>query len=108
MNTYRRFDDYSIETAEAYWKATEEFWAGVRDEWNAIEAENTRFAITIQGENEALYTPLLGLAGKVQDKQTTVDAAIEEARTVIRSFVTPDIGALTDRLRSDRQVEEVK
>tara|TARA_R110000796_G_scaffold64101_5_gene148419 strand:+ start:1164 stop:2219 length:1056 start_codon:yes stop_codon:yes gene_type:complete len=108
VNTYRRFDDYSIETAEAYWKATEEFWAGVRDEWNAIEAENTRFAITIQGETEALYTPLLGLAGKVQDKQTTVDAAIEEARTVIRSFVTPDIGALTDRLRSDRQVEEVK
>lgn len=107
VNTYRRFDDYSVETAEAYWKATEEFWAGVRDEWNAIEAENTRFAITIQGETEALYNPLLGLAGKVQEKETTVDAAIEEARTVIRSFVTPDIGALADRLRSDRQVEEV-
>jgi len=107
VNTYRRFDDYSVETAEAYWEATEDFWAGVRDEWNAIETENARFAITIQGETEALYNPLLELAGKVREKETTVDAAIEEARTVIRSFVTPDIGVLADRLRPAKQAEEV-
>lgn len=99
VNTYRRFDGYSVETGEAYWAGTEAFWAGVRDEWNRIEAENERFAITIKGETEALYTPLLSLANKVKDGEMALEPAIEEARAVIRSFVTPEVGQLADRLR---------
>jgi hypothetical protein len=99
VNTYRKFDGYPVATAEAYWAATEEFWAGVREEWNRIEAGNERFAITIKGETEALYNPLLGLATMVQDGEMELEPALAEARSVIRSFVTPDVGPLADRLR---------
>ena len=99
VNTYREFDAYSVETAEAYWAATADYWAGVRAEWNRIEAGNERFAITIKGETEDLYNPLLELADRVRDGEIERDAAVREARAVIRSFVTPDVGTLADRLR---------
>ena len=99
VNTYRSSSDYPVEAADAYWDATEAFWAGVRAEWNRIEAENPRFAITIKGETEALYNPLLGLAIAVKDGEYELEEALAEARSVIASFVTPEIGQLADRLR---------
>lgn len=99
VNTYRAFDDYPIEAAEAYWNATSEYWAGVRAEWARIEAENERFAITIKGETEDLYMPLLELAKELQDDEIELEPALEQARAVINSFVTPDVGILADRLR---------
>ena len=99
VNTYRSFDDYPVDAADTYWAATAEFWAGVRAEWAMIEAENETFAITIKGETEDLYMPLLGLAVGIQDGEYALDEALTEARDVIRSFVTPDIGQLADRLR---------
>ena len=99
VNTYRKFDEYSVQTADDYWAATSKFWAGVRAKWNEIEQTNEHFAITIKGETEDLYNPLLGLANGVQDGVYELDDAIEEAQDVIDSFVTSDIGALEDRLR---------
>jgi hypothetical protein len=104
VNTYRAFDDYAVGAAETYWAATEDFWAGVRAEWNRIEADNDRFAITIKGETEALYNPLLGLAIMVQDGEMELEPALEEARAVIRSFVTPEVGQLAERLRPSTTV----
>ena len=99
VNTYLAFDDYPVSAAEDYWAGTAEFWAGVRAEWNRIEADHERFAITIQGETEALYNPLLALAIEVKSGETALEPALAEARDVINSFVTPEIGALADRLR---------
>ncbi|MEM7768208.1 MAG: DUF6607 family protein [Pseudomonadota bacterium] len=99
INTYRRFDDYPVAAADTYWDATADFWAGVRAEWTRIEAEHERFAITIKGETEDLYNPLLGLATGVKEGEYALDEALTEARAVIESFVTPDVGQLADRLR---------
>lgn len=99
LNTYRAFDDYPVEAAEDYWAGTEEFWAGVRAEWTRIAEANERFAITIKGETGALYMPLLDLATAVNDGEKEVEPALTEAYAVIDQFVTPEIGALTDRLR---------
>ncbi|MEL7107838.1 MAG: DUF6607 family protein [Pseudomonadota bacterium] len=99
VNTYRAFDDYPVEAAEDYWDGTEEFWAGVRAHWADIEAANDRFAITIKGETEPLYMPLLTLANEVNDGEKDLEPALVEARAVIDGFVTPEIGALADRLR---------
>lgn len=100
VNTYRKFDDYAVEAAESYWAATEEFWAGIRAEWNRIEAENDRFAISIKGETEALYNPLLDLAIMVQDGEMAPEPALEKARSVIGRYVTPEVGRLSERLRA--------
>ncbi|MEM1105610.1 MAG: DUF6607 family protein [Pseudomonadota bacterium] len=99
VNTYRRFDDYPVSAADAYWSATDAFWAGVRAEWSDIGREYDRFAITIKGETSPLYMPLLGLAMEVERGETPMPAALEEARRVIRSYVTPEIGPLAARLR---------
>lgn len=100
VNTYRKFDGYPISAAEDYWLATGDFWAGVRAEWTRIETENERFAITIQGETEDLYMPLLTLADDVKDGEKALEPALVEARAVIDRFVTPELGQLEDRLRS--------
>ncbi|MEM6898272.1 MAG: DUF6607 family protein, partial [Pseudomonadota bacterium] len=99
INTYRAFDDYPVEAAEAYWEGTEAFWTGVRAHWTAIEASNDQFAITIKGETEPLYMPLLTLAGEVNDGAKALELALTEARAIIDGFVTPEIGDLADRLR---------
>lgn len=99
INTYRAFSDYPVSAAEDYWAGTTDFWAGVRAEWDRIATENERFTITIKGETEDLYMPLLELAGAVKDGEKDLDPALIEARAVINSFVTSDIGQLTDRLR---------
>lgn len=99
LNTYRAFDDYPVSAADDYWAGTAGFWAGVRAEWTRIETENERFVITIKGETEDLYNPLLELAHAVKDGERDLEPALAEARTVINSFVTSDTGPLSDRLR---------
>ena len=99
INTYRAFDDYPVIAADEYWEGTSDYWAGVRAEWNRIEAEHEQFAITIKGETEALYNPLLALALEVKDGEKALEPALTEAREVINSFVTPELGTLTERLR---------
>jgi len=99
LNTYKAFDNYPVSAAEDYWAGTEDFWAGVRAEWTRIENENERFAITIKGETEDLYMPLLELANAVNEGEKDLEPALAEARDVIDSFVTPEVGALADRLR---------
>lgn len=99
VNTYRRFNDYPVSAADDYWAATGEFWAGVRAEWARIETENERFAITIKGETEDLYMPLLELADAVKDGDKELETALVEARETINRFVTLEIGQLADRLR---------
>jgi hypothetical protein len=101
LNTYRRDSDFETDIATDYWRGTEAFWAGVRAEWARIAEENDRFAITIKGETEALYMPLLTLAGAVASEEMPLDAALAEARELISGFVTSDIGDLGNRLRSD-------
>lgn len=99
VNTYRKFSDYPVAAADAYWTATSDYWAGVRAEWSDIEAKHERFAITIKGETEDLYTPLLELAEKVKKGEIELEPALIEARNVINSYVTPELGQLADRLR---------
>jgi hypothetical protein len=99
VNTYRKFNDYPVSAAEDYWAGTRDFWAGVRAEWTRIEAGNERFMITIKGETEDLYTPLLELANAVKDGEKALEPALAQARAVINKYVKSDVGLLADRLR---------
>ena len=98
VNTYRRSDEFPEEVADQYWAQTEEYWTGVVAEWARLEASEPRFGLTIQGEPEALYMPLLGLATQVADGEIEPAAAVEEAREVIADYTTADIGTLQSRV----------
>ncbi|MAW80187.1 MAG: hypothetical protein CMI63_08105 [Parvularcula sp.] len=98
VNTYKKFDDFEIAVGDDYWAATQDFWAAVRDEWTRIESENPRFGLTVQGEPEAVYMPILDLAEAVEDGEKTSAEAAEEARAVIASFLTTRPAPLQARL----------
>lgn len=97
INTYRRVESSDAQIADGYWAATQEFWAGVRSEWEALEA-NGSFGLTVQGEPEPVYMPILSIAQRVAEGDIVVDDAIAEARTVVQNFSTLEIGSLADRL----------
>lgn len=101
VNTYRHYADFDENVALDYWNATKDFWAAVRAEWSAFETPSTTFGLTVKGEPEPIYTPLLDLADKIQSGETTTDAAVIEAKKVIAQFTTRDVGTLEQRLAKD-------
>ena len=70
----------------------------MRAEWTRLENEVGEFGLTVQGEPEPVYAPLLDLAKAVQGGGMSRDAAVADAVEVIARFTTPDIGELTTRL----------
>ena len=98
VNTYRPNTDFDASVATNYWAATKDFWAEVRKEWDRLEVPGTSFGLTVQGEPEPVYGPLLELADNIQAGTTTTADAVAEARAVIAKFTTRDIGTLEQRL----------
>ena len=98
VNTYRHDDGFEIAIGDDYWTATRDYWAGVRAEWESLEDAGQPFGLTMQGEPEDLYTPLLELAAEVEEGTKTAQDAIAEASTVIAEYTTTEIGTLSDRV----------
>ncbi|MEO1312015.1 MAG: DUF6607 family protein [Pseudomonadota bacterium] len=98
VNTYKEDSGFEVSVAEDYWTATKDYWAGVRAAWAKVEADAPQFGLTIQGESEALYQSLLGLAQSVADGETQVPEAVSEAEKTIAEFTTTDLASVEDRL----------
>ena len=87
INTYTKASDYPVATATSYWADTADFWAAVRGEWKALEQGETGFfGLTIEGEPEAVYMPILSLASDVREGKMTLDKAVAEAKLIIDEF----------------------
>jgi hypothetical protein len=97
VNSYRRTKALPKD-GDAYWSATSAFWAQVRAEWMRLESAVGRFGLTMQGEPEPLYLPILELADDIQAGKIKTDAAILEAKKIIAQFTTADIGTLEQRI----------
>lgn len=104
VNTYERDSSFDVSAATDYWAATETFWAGIREEWAIIAAQNESFGLTIQGETEPLYLPLLALADDVAAGRISASQADLQARAILRSFVTFDLAPLAERVSQTPQV----
>lgn len=99
VNTYAHSDEFDPTPALEYWDATSDYWALIRAEWARIAAENESFAITVPGETDELYGPLLTIAEDVVSGAMTAEDGFEEARSIMAEYVTSDFGALPTRLR---------
>lgn len=106
VNTYERDSDFPVQVALDYWAGTEGFWAEIRDEWDKIGKENDRFGLTLQGETEALYGPLLELAGEVAEGTTPLADAAAKGRAIVREHVTFELDPLTERVAATPKVGE--
>ncbi|NHK26776.1 hypothetical protein FF098_002490 [Parvularcula flava] len=98
INTYNKYDDFDVGIADDYWAATAEYWAIVRDAWTALEQDFDAFGLTVQGEPEALYMPLLNLAGEVEEGTLSVAEAGAQAEALIEEYTTTQIGTVKERL----------
>ncbi|MFN7053919.1 DUF6607 family protein [Hyphomonas sp.] len=98
VNTYNRLEGADLSLADKYWAATADYWAGVRAEWARIAAEGPRFGLTVQGETEELYNPLLALGDEVAAGRRETALAVAEARGIVRSYVTHELAPLAERV----------
>lgn len=105
VNTYKRFDDFQIDVAEDYWEGTADYWAEVRADWTGLENTQGAFALTLKGEPQDLYTPLMGYAEEYMSGNMTLVEASAKADETVGEFTTGDLGALTDRLRDTSTLE---
>ena len=95
VNTYTKASDYPVETATSYWADTEDYWAAIRREWTALEQGDSRFfALTVAGEPEEVYLPILSIATEYREKKLTLEKAISEAKAHMAEYV------VTERARS--------
>lgn len=96
VNSYKRVDPLPKD-GDNYWNATKDFWSHIRKDWDALEAKGP-FGLTVQGEPEPLYIPILTLADDIQAGKITTEAAVVEAKKVMAEFTTTNIGTLAQRI----------
>lgn len=100
VNTYTKFADFDVSVAENYWAKTADYWAEVRAAWADLEQTSGRFALTVKGEADDLYMPLLDLSSEIETGAITSAQAAAKARATIRSYTTDELQPLDQRLRT--------
>ena len=98
VNNYLRDPGFAVAAATDYWAATEAYWAGVRAAWAELAEAHSRFGLTVQGEPEPVYIPILALADEVAGGKTSVSEAVQSARQIIGEMTTTRIGRLEERI----------
>lgn len=98
VNSYELADDFNVALAEDYWAKTADYWAGVRAAWDRLEQNNASFALTVQGEPDDVYAPILELARNVEAGDMDTDSAIKKAEDVIHRLTTTNPDPLPVRL----------
>lgn len=84
-NTYTHFNEYPVAEADAYWSATAEYWAHVRQAWDQAIAARGGVWVEEEAQNGAVTGPtLMGLADRIRAGEIQTPAAITEARAEIQ------------------------
>lgn len=85
LNTYTKFDGYSVSAADDYWAKTKGYWEQVRAEWDAAIAASG--GVTVEEEahtGTVISGRLLTMGTEISDGELTETAAVKEARALIR------------------------
>jgi hypothetical protein len=89
VNTYVRTDLAGDGAAQAYWTATQDYWADVREAWDAIMLADS-FTTEDDAEGTLMYGPVLSQGQAVFFEAKTTEAAFAEAAQIIETRVTAD------------------
>ncbi len=91
VNTYNRSDEVDGTVAEAYWEKTGAFWQQIAERWESLVAREGGLALTVEGEPEAVYMPILGAANDLAEGTISLETALSDALAVIDAHsVTAD------------------
>ncbi|MEO9470252.1 DUF6607 family protein [Parasphingorhabdus sp.] len=85
LNTYKKFNGYSVAAADNYWTKTKDYWQEVRDEWDAVIAKNG--GVTVEEEaatGTVISARLLEMGTDISEGKMTKSVAVTEARSLIQ------------------------
>lgn len=89
INTYTRTDLTRDDAVEAYWTATADYWAEVRETWDEIMLAD-RFSTDDDADGTLLYGPVLSEGQAVYFQAKTTQEAFAEAAEIIEMRVTAE------------------
>ena len=86
VNTYSVSDAYNAAPGDDYWAATKDYWAAIRAKWDEVIVRDGGIYVEEAADTGAVTgTPLMELAEKVQKREITEAAAIEQGRSIIET-----------------------
>lgn len=84
LNTYEKFDGYTVSAGDEYWTKTKAYWAEVRKAWDAVITAHEGVTVKEEAETGSVTgLKLMGLAEEIAEGRKTEAAAVAEARTTI-------------------------
>lgn len=93
LNTYKRFDDYNVEAAEAYWAKTSDYWAAIRAKWDEVARANGGIRIEQEPNvGTSIGSELLKLADAIKTGDTSSDEATAKALAMIEEGTSAALG----------------
>lgn len=91
INTYDTSTSYTPKPGDDYWAATQAYWAGIRDAWDAVITRDGGVHVEEAPETGVVTgIPLMELAEKIQKGEITTEAALTEGRAIIALATTKD------------------
>lgn len=82
INSYRRAPSATPTIATRYWEETAAFWTEIRESWARRAADHDVLALTLRGEPEDLYVPILKAAEDYRQGRATLELALAQAQAV--------------------------
>lgn len=84
LNSYKKFDGYTVSAADDYWTKTQDYWTAVRDAWDKVIAANG--GVTIEEEAQTgtvISARLLTMGTEISEGKLSEAAAVKEAQSLI-------------------------
>lgn len=92
VNSYRKTDDFPHASVDAYWARTADFWAAVRDRWDAWEAEAATIDVAGKEPENPIYDPILDIVSDLEDGAISTEDALARTDAIYTERVTLDAG----------------
>ncbi len=84
LNTYTKFDDYNVQSADDYWQDTATYWQAVRATWDMVAARKNGIPVEEEAQTGTIISgKLLTMADQIRKNEMTEAAAIAEAKKLI-------------------------
>lgn len=90
VNAYRQVEEFPTAPVVAYWEETQDFWAVVRDRWDALEASSDVIAIAGKEPDDPIYGPILSIVAELEAGDLSTDDAVAAFDAVLAKRVTVD------------------
>ncbi|MEP4058353.1 DUF6607 family protein, partial [Parasphingorhabdus sp.] len=84
LNTYKKFDGYTVSAADEYWTKTEAYWEEVRSLWDAVIAAKGGVSVEEEAQTGTVISArLLAMGTEISEGKLSEAAAVKEARSLI-------------------------